>query len=229
MKAPHEILIVDDDALVRNSLKKFLEGEGFSVEIAKCREEALAKVKVHRPDLVLLDLYLPQLVGHLVCQELRSLDQTLPIIILTSLPDEVSLIKGLRAGANDFVSKSCSPSELLARISASITRSEAMFVAPPNEGSHPTIGAAVIDFARMVIEVDGTQTPITRSEVIVLRALIETSGSYLSAEDIISLLYGPCYIGDDKVVTSLMRRLRQKLGSAGKLIVNRRSCGYKIV
>lgn len=229
MTIPHEILVVDDERFMRQGMRTLLEGEGYVVETAKNCEEAIHKFSARRPNLVLLDVMMPKKNGLVTCTELRNLDAIVPIIFFTAADSEVSLVRGLSCGANDYISKSCSPNELLARISAAIARSEAALASAPNSGMRCVLEDVVIDFARMTIAQGQSLTPITRSEAIVMRALINNKDTYLSTEDIISLLYGPDYVGDDKVVTSLMRRLRRKLGRVGNLIVNRRGIGYKIV
>lgn len=208
-----------------------LEQEGYIVDTAKNCNEALQKFKAHRPDLVLLDVMMPKKNGLVTCVEIRDIDTIVPIIFFTADSSEVSLIRGLGCGANDYIAKSCSPNELLARISAAITRSEARANTSPENERHFTLGDAAIDFVRMTVTLGQSETPITRSEAIVLRALIKNMDTeeYLSTDSIINLLYGPEYVGGDKVVTSLMRRLRMKLGRVGNLITNRRGLGYKII
>ena len=229
MTVPFKILLVDDERTMRYCFQRLLEEEGYLVETAKDGDEALRKFGACKPDLVLLDVMMPKKNGLATCVALRDLDAIVPIIFFTAAPSEITLVRGLGAGANDYIAKDCSPEELLARIGAAIARSEAALMSAPNAGSRRMLGDAVLDFSLMIVEREGQVEPLTRSEAIVLRALTDTANRFLSTDEILELLYGPNHLADDKVVSSLIRRLRTKLGRVGNLIVSRRGLGYKVV
>lgn len=229
MTDAREILIVDDERLMRVAFQQLFEAEGYLVETAKDGDEAVRKFSEHHPSLVLLDVMLPKKNGLAICQELREIDAVVPIIFFTAAPSEVSLVRGLGVGANDYVAKTCPPNELLARVAAAIARNEAVLITSPNESSRRLLGDAVLDFANMTVELKGHIEPLTRSEAIVLRALTDRRNHFFSTNQILELLYGANHLMDDKVVSSLFRRLRLKLGRVGNLIVSRRFFGYKVI
>lgn len=224
-----EILIVDDDVAVRKSYRLLFEGEGYAVRTARNGEEALRLLAERTPNLILLDVMMPKTNGIAVCQEIRRSDPLVPILFFTAMPSDVSLVRGLGCGADDYIDKSRPPEEFLARVNAALRR-----VRRIREGEAGLkvlhLGGAEVDLDRMTVAGAGEGEEIlTKSEVQLLRLLNGSPGRVFSKEEIFAALRGDGYLGDDGALRSLVLRLRRKLGRGGNLIVSERGCGYRLM
>lgn len=223
-----EILIADDDPLARRGYSALFKGEGFLVRIARDGEDAIAKFAEHRPDLVLLDVMMPRMNGIAACVEIRKSDPFVPILFFTAMPSEAGLVRGLGLGADDYIDKSKSPEELLARVSAALRRAAAAESARLSARVLALPGVKV-DFEKMDVLSDGTAAALTKSEALFLRLLASERGRIFSFDEIFAALRGEGYVGDDNAVRCIAKRLKAKLGRAGELVANVRGVGYKLV
>jgi phosphate regulon transcriptional regulator PhoB len=220
------VLIVEDEPDIRDLLVFHLEREGYQVTACRSGAEALRVARAGPPDLVLLDLMLPELDGLEVCRRLRQdpATQGLPIVMLTARGDEVDRVLGLELGADDYVVKPFSPRELVARIRAVLRR------ARPEAGHAPlVVGRIAIDAAAHRVTVDGAVVSLTRKEFDLLRALAEAQGRVLSREYLLDHVWGYSAAGEieSRTVDVHVRRLRQKLGAEGQRIGTVTGVGYR--
>ena len=220
------VLIVEDEPDIRDLLVFHLEREGFQVVTCKSGAEALRLVRSGPPDLILLDLMLPEMDGLEVCRRLRQDPATraMPIVMLTARGDEVDRVLGLELGADDYVVKPFSPRELVARIRAVLRRVR------PDAGTAPlTVGRLAIDPAAHIVTVDGAPVNLTRKEFDLLRALVEARGRVLSREYLLDHVWGYTAAGEieSRTVDVHVRRLRQKLGGEGQRIGTVTGVGYR--
>ena len=221
-----EVLVVEDEPDIRNLIVLHLSREGFRCRTAKSGPEALREARAATPDLVILDLMLPDLDGLEVCRRLRSdaATATIPIIMLTAKADEVDRVVGLEMGADDYVVKPFSPKELIARIRAVLRRAR-----PAAEARVLRAGAVTIDPMRHQVDVAGTAVELTPKEFDLLRALVEAAGRVLSREQLLKRVWGYTRGGDieSRTVDVHVRRLRAKLGDTGRRIATLKGVGYR--
>lgn len=224
---PSRVLIVEDEPDIRGLLAFHLEREGYQVVKSSTGADALRQVRARPPDLVLLDLMLPEMDGLEVCRRLRQDPATapLPIVMLTAKGEEVDRVLGLELGADDYIVKPFSPKEVVARIRAVLRRSRIP------AGSTPiVIGNLVIDVARHVVRVDGAPLVLTPKEFDLLRALAEASGRVLSREFLLDRVWGYTAAREieSRTVDVHVRRLRVKLRDEGRRILTVKGVGYRL-
>jgi DNA-binding response OmpR family regulator len=225
MPVAAEVLVVEDEPDIRNLIAFHLARDGFRCRTASTGPEALWAVRSHPPDLVVLDLMLPEMTGLEVCRRLRQERETaaLPIIMLTARTDEVDRVLGLELGADDYVAKPFSPKELLARVRAVLRRARAPEVARPLVS-----GPIAIDPARHVATLAGRPLALTPKEFDLLQALLGSAGRVLSREHLLNRVWG--YARADEIESRTIdvhvRRLRVKLGGEGRRIATVKSIGY---
>lgn len=202
------ILIVDDEAIVREVVAQYLTQDGFAVETAADGAEALARFASSRPDLVLLDLMLPGIDGLEVCRRIRA-QSNVPVIMVTAKSDEIDTIIGLGVGADDYIGKPFSPRELVARIKAVLRRASA----PPqlSEGDPLRFGTIVIRPDRRQVEISGQNVDLTAREFDLLEFLARHPGQVFSRDDLLDKVWDWSYASDGGTVTVHIRRLRQKV------------------
>jgi phosphate regulon transcriptional regulator PhoB len=221
-----EVLIVEDEPDIRRLITFHLSREGFRCRAASTGAEALREVTSALPDLVVLDLMLPEVDGLEVCRRLRSdpASAGVPIIMLTARADEVDRVVGLEIGADDYVVKPFSPKELVARVRAVLRRTRP---APSTRVS--TGGAITLDPARHLVTRAGEPVTLTPKEFDLLRALLDASGRVLSREHLLNTVWG--YARADEIesrtVDVHIRRLRAKLGVEGRRITTLKGVGYR--
>jgi phosphate regulon transcriptional regulator PhoB len=221
------VLVVEDEPDIRDLLVFHLERGGYQVRSVPTGAEALRDVKAAPPDLVLLDLMLPELDGLEVCRRLRQDPATavLPIVMLTAKGDEVDRVVGLEMGADDYIVKPFSPQEVLARVRAVLRRAR-----PGPSGAPLRVGALVVDTATHSVTVEGTTLALTPKEFDLLRALVEARGRVLSREFLLDRVWGYAAAGEieSRTVDVHVRRLRAKLGEEGRRILTVKSVGYRL-
>jgi two-component system phosphate regulon response regulator PhoB len=221
------ILIVEDEASLITLLRYNLEKEGFEVGEAVDGEEALFMLRERRPDLVVLDWMLPSLSGIEVCRRIRRAPElkNLPIIMLTARGEETDRIRGLDSGADDYIVKPFSPSELIARIRAVLRR------------LRPALSEEVIvyrdvkmDLAAHKVTRDGQPIHLGPTEFRLLRHLVEHPGRVFSREQLLDAVWGQDVYLESRTVDVHVRRLRQALNDGGRadLIRTVRSAGYSL-
>jgi DNA-binding response OmpR family regulator len=225
---PKRILVVEDDATIRDTLTFNLKKEGYAVTVAEDGAAALTQARSTKPDLVLLDLMLPELNGLEVCRILRQ-ESNVPIIMLTAKESEVDKVVGLQLGADDYITKPFSLRELFARMTAVLRRSEQREVQPEMEEDR--IGRLRVDRAGHRALIDDAELKLTPKEWELLAYLVHRPGRVFTREVLLEQVWGYNYLGDRKTVDVHIRWLREKLGRFGKLgfeIVTVRGAGYRL-
>jgi len=225
--ASKKILIVEDEQDILQLVKLYVEKEGFRTVSAKTGTEALHLVEQEKPDLVVLDLMLPEIDGLEVCKRLRSSPETarLPIIMLTAKAEESDTVVGLELGADDYVTKPFSPKTLVARIKALFRRLDRK---PDDSPAQYRYGDLVMDLARHEVTVKKTEVPLTAKEFGLLEHLLRNPGRVLTRDILLNTVWGYDYYGTTRTVDVHIRRLKQKLPSLNEAIISVKSLGYKL-
>jgi DNA-binding response OmpR family regulator len=225
----HSLLFIEDDDAIRLALTLALEDEGYEVREAADGRSGLAAFAEREPDLVLLDLRLPDVSGFEVCRALRS-SSIVPIIIVTAQTDTYDLVAGLEAGADDYVTKPVVPKELAARIRAALRRvqlRELPAITPPSR-----FGDVELRRAQGVVLKGGVELSLTKTEFRLLCEFADHAGMVLSRDQLLERVWGYEYLGDSRLVDAHVRRLRVKIEDQPddpKLIVTARGIGYRLV
>lgn len=204
------VLIVDDEASIREVLGQYLAVEGFSVLLAADGIEALHLARVSPPDLVILDLMLPGIDGLEVCRRLRA-ESAVPVLMLTARGDEADRIEGFRAGTDDYVTKPFSPHEVVLRVQAIMRRVEATSVPAMVLDGAVRVGSLVIQPKLRQAERDGEALDLTAKEFDLLHFLAMHPRQVFSRQQLLDAVWHFDYYGDDSTVTVHMRRLREKV------------------
>jgi DNA-binding response OmpR family regulator len=226
-----KILIVDDEPAVTDLLAYNLRKANYDVLTATNGREALTVARQSNPDLILLDLMLPEIDGLDVCRELRKTSDV-PIIMITARGEEIDRVVGLELGADDYVSKPFSVRELLARIKAVLRRA-----AQPEQkavGAEHTLrgkGDLRLELESHLVKVAETDLPLTRLEFDLLQLLLSNAGRVLTRERLLEQAWGYDFVGDTRAVDSAIKRLRAKLRAANPeadAIEAVRGVGYRL-
>ncbi|MFN8192090.1 MAG: response regulator transcription factor [Nocardioidaceae bacterium] len=220
------VLLVEDDARVRRVLKLALDDEGYRVSEAATAEEGLRLVETMQPDVVLLDLMLPDLDGFAVCRTIRR-SSDVPVIMVTARTDSHDVVAGLEAGADDYVTKPLVAKELSARIRALLRRSDAL---PGNGPTSVVAGELEIGLETRVVTCAGRVVDLTRTEFRLLAELARTEG-VVSREELLEAVWGYGYFGDSRIVDVHVRRLRLKVErdpASPQRVVTVRGLGYRL-
>jgi len=219
------ILIIEDEDAIVTLLRYNLEREGFQVAVARDGEEGLAALAEHRPDLAVIDWMLPYISGLELCRQIRRRPEThnLPIIMLTARGEEADRVRGLDAGADDYVSKPFSTNEFVARVRSVLRR------------SHPAFGQETIAFGDIVMDLGshrvhrgGSNIHLGPTEFRLLRHLMENPGRVFSREQLLDAVWGRDVFVGPRTVDTHIRRLRRALAAGGRNdpIRTVRSAGY---
>jgi len=224
------ILVVDDEKPIADILQFNLQREGYEVICAYDGVEALQKVEELVPDLILLDIMLPQKDGMEVCREVRK-KYDMPIIMLTAKDSEIDKVLGLELGADDYVTKPFSTRELLARVKANLRRHQPATGAQDeaNDTSEIVIGSLVIRPDAYIVLKRGEAIELTHREFELLHYLAKHIGQVMTREHLLQTVWGYDYYGDVRTVDVTVRRLREKIEdnpSHPAWIVTRRGVGY---
>ena len=223
--AKENILIVDDEEDVLELVRYNLDKNGYSVETATTGEQALAKARAKLPDLVILDLMLPNIDGLEVCKKLKgdSKTQNIPIIMLSAKGEEADIVTGLELGADDYVTKPFSPKILVARVRRILHRVTARDL----EKAAVKIHELTIDPARRQVLIKDKPVDLTFTEFNILYALAKRPGLVFTRYQIVDALHGDDYLVTDRAVDVQIVGLRKKLGSCSKYIETVRGVGYR--
>jgi len=224
---PPRILVVEDDQDIAELVARYLDKAGYATEILSSGRDALAAVRAHPPDLLVLDLMLPQMDGLEICRALRGHEETagVPIIMLTAKGEESDRIVGLEVGADDYLAKPFSPNELVARVRALLRR--AARGAPP-PGSTMSYGPIVVDQSRHIVSLHGQEVTLTAKEFLLLEYLLQHRGRVLSRDLLLTDVWGYRYTGGTRTVDVHVRRLREKLPILADGLVTVKQFGYKL-
>lgn len=216
------ILIIEDERSIQNVIKAFLEDAGYTVILAGDGLEGVEQFRLHKPDLVLLDLMLPKIDGFAVCEILRK-ESRVPIIMLTALDDDDSQLKGFDALADDYITKPFSMPVVMKRIEAVLRRAEQGPAASSSVIRHKEI---TLDTDSLTVLVGALSVSLTAREFDILKLLLENQGRVVSREKLLDSIWGYGYIGDEKIVNTHIKNIRKKLGV--DYIETIRGAGYKI-
>lgn len=222
------ILLVDDEARLRDSIRMNLELEGFQVYEASSGLEALDKLRRHLPNLVVLDVMMPELDGFETLREIRKVS-TVPVIMLTVRADDRDVVRGLELGADDYLAKPFSQTVLVARIKAVLRRAEQADQMPRAIRVDDRLE---IDFDRRLVTVAGAPVQLRPTEFRLLYHLATNPGVVLSHETLLSRVWGPEYRDASHYVRLYINYLRQKLEpdpASPRYILTERGVGYKFV
>jgi len=225
-----KVLVVEDEADIRELLRYNLAQEGFTVEEARDGAEALDRIGRRAPDLLVLDLMLPQMLGLEICRRMRSNPETakLPILVVTAKSAEVDRILGLEMGADDYVVKPFSPREVVARVKALLRRAN-----PAREETGPGVydrGRLKIDFGTYEVFVEGDRKELALREFELLRFFVQHPMRVYSREQLLDLVWGRDTFVEPRTVDVHVRRLRQQVerdDANPELILTVRSVGYR--
>ena len=224
----NRILVVDDDPHIREVVQFALDKEGFDTLEAGDGAQALERFAADRPDLIVLDITMPELDGTEVCRRIRQTSRT-PIIFLSSRDDEIDRVLGLELGGDDYITKPFSPRELVARVKAVLRRLEDA-KAPRDEGT------AIMQHGRLSLNLDDftgswedTQIVLTLTEFGIIRTLMQRPGKVYSCDDLMSSAYELSRIVSDRTIDSHVRRVRKKFADIGADPVETvHGIGYKL-
>jgi two-component system alkaline phosphatase synthesis response regulator PhoP len=219
------ILVVDDEPKVARLARDYLEKNGFLVITAADGQSALTIARREKPDLVILDLMLPQIDGREVCRILRR-ESDIPIIMLTALSEEIDQVTGLEIGADDYITKPFSPRAMIARVRALLRRTRGDIKAP----SLIRAGGLEIDLDKHSITFNGSPIKLTPNEFKLLQILASRPGQTLTREQLLDDLHGAAS-GMDRSVDSHIKNLRKKIESAsGKAMIETvYGIGYRFI
>jgi DNA-binding response OmpR family regulator len=227
--AMESLLFIEDDDGIRLALSMALEDEGYSVREAANGSEGLVAFGQQQPDLVLLDLRLPDMSGFDVCRAMRA-TSIVPIIIITAQTDTHDMVAGLEAGADDYVTKPVVPKELAARIRALLRRVHLHGLATTPSASR--FGDIEVRREQGIVLKGGAEVNLTKTEFLLMCEFADHAGAVLSRDQLLERVWGYEYLGDSRLVDAHVRRLRLKIEDHPddpKLIVTARGVGYRLM
>jgi DNA-binding response OmpR family regulator len=219
------VLIVEDDASIREATALGLSRAGLRVTTATDGRDGLAAWRKHEFDAIVLDVMLPGLDGYDVCRQIRK-SSSLPILMLTARTDTIDVVVGLEAGADDYLKKPSDMPELVARVRALLRRATA-----PIEETRISVGGLDIDPERFVVRKDGHEVPVTATEFRLLLELARRPGRVFTREILLERVWSYSHLGDSRLVDVAVQRLRAKVEddpAHPQLIRTVRGAGYKL-
>ena len=219
------ILVVEDNADLATGLRNNLEIEGYDVAVAHDGVEGLSAFSATTPDLVVLDLMLPSMDGHRVLREIRRTGSSVPVLVLTARSEEADKVRGLRLGADDYVTKPFGVLELLARVEALLRRSK------PALSRAYRFGSVEVDSDRRTVTRDGQPVALTPMELDLLLALLRRKGAVASRLELLQEVWGHSAAVLTRTVDTHVAELRRKLErepAAPEFILTARKAGYRI-
>ncbi len=221
----YKILIVDDEAKIREVLAEYAEFEGFASDQAADGMEAVNKCKTEDYDIILMDIMMPKLDGYSAVKEIRKM-KDIPVIMLSARGEEYDKLFGFEIGADDYVVKPFSPKEVMARVNAVLKRNTQSKSAKQNNTTMKFEGLEIDMLGRNVF-VDGVKAELTPKEYELLFYMVNNKDIALSREKLLSDVWGYDFYGDDRTVDTHIKMLRSNLKEYRKFIVTLRGMGYK--
>ena len=206
-----KILVVEDERNIASFVAMYLKNARYQVDIARDGAEALQKADSLKPDLVVLDLMLPDIDGLEVCRQIRSTSDV-PILMLTARDDDVDKIVGLEVGADDYLTKPFNPRELVARVKSILRRSSQTARSSRPQEAAMEHGHLRIDAGRREVTVSGRQVQLAPKEFDLLWELLDHRGLVLTRDQLLERVWGYTFAGDTRTVDVHVRQLRRKLG-----------------
>jgi len=222
------VLIVEDDRDIADLVAHYLGKAGFATELLSSGREALKTISENPPDLLILDLMLPQMDGLEICRAVRASEKTamVPIIMLTARGEESDRIVGLELGADDYIAKPFSPNELVARARALLRRTQRGAASGTPSMKY---GSIVVDPETHIVSANGNGITLTAKEFLLLAYLLRHRGRVLSRDVLLTDVWGYRYTGGTRTVDVHVRRLREKLPLLVDALVTVKQFGYKLL
>jgi len=221
------ILVVDDEADIRELLRYNLEMEGFAVDLVSDGEQALESLKRGRADLLLLDLMMPGLPGLELCKQLKKTAdlESIPIIMISAKSSETDVIVGLELGADDYITKPFSPKEVVARVKAIFRRTDER--RGPDNHKELKYEDLMIDVPRHEVRVEGKEVKLTTTEFKILQCLMSRLGQVFTRDELIDFALGKDISVVDRTIDVHITNLRKKIAKYGPYIESIRAVGYR--
>jgi DNA-binding response OmpR family regulator len=219
-----KILVVDDEPNIIELAKLYLERDGYQVEGVGTGQDALSRLNSFNPDLIVLDLMLPDIDGFEVCRQIRA-KSDVPILMLTARKEDIYKIVGLEMGADDYSTKPFNPRELVARVKAILRR----YMGDFKRGDTIEAGDLRIDLARHEVTVGGEPIKLRTKEYELLSTLAQNPGIVLSREKLLELVWGYDYFGETRTVDVHVNHLREKMAASNAQIETVRGTGYRLI
>ena len=213
------ILIVDDEALIRNVIKEYLLNEGYKVLEAKDGFDALRVISDNKVDLIVLDIMMPKMDGFTCLSEIRK-SKNIPVIMLSARKEETDKLSSFDLGVDDYVTKPFSPKELVARVKAHLKRTT-------SNNENYTYKNLIVDYKGRKVTINDKEVNLTPKEYELLTYFIKNKGIALSREQLLNNVWDYDYYGDDRTVDTHIKMLRKSLGDYRNLIKTIREVGYK--
>ena len=219
------IYIVEDDKNIREIETFALRNSGYQIKDFECAAEFYAKMKEKLPNLILLDVMLPDEDGLNIVKNIRNNPESrkIPVIMVTAKTTEIDKVKGLDMGADDYITKPFGVMELISRVKALLRRCEGT-----EDEKNYTVGNLLLDVEKRSVSVDGEVVELTFKEYELLRLLLQNTGIVTSRDTIMERVWGTDFEGESRTLDMHIKTLRQKLGSAGTMIKTIRNVGYII-
>ena len=218
-----KILIVDDEHRERDLIKKYAKFEGYEVCEASNGLKALEICKTSDPDIIIMDVMMPELDGFSACREIRKFSNV-PIIMLSARGEEYDKVHGFESGVDDYVVKPFSPKELMMRIGAILKRGGISLPEAKEVYQHEGL---TVDFTGRLVIVDGKHVDMSPREYDLLFFLVKNRGIALSREKLINEVWGYDFLGDDRTIDTHIKQLRKILGPYSRCISTLRGVGYR--
>ncbi|MBJ9976605.1 response regulator [Pseudomonas sp. S75] len=228
MSQPATLLVIDDEPQIRKFLRISLTSQGYKVLEAGTGGEGLAQAALNRPDLVVLDLGLPDIDGQQVLRELREWSEV-PVMVLSVRASELQKVDALDGGANDYVTKPFGIQEFLARVRALLRHKPQ---ADSVQAASARFGALLVDFAYRKVSLDGVEVALTRKEYALLAQLAAHPGRVITQQQLLKDIWGPTHVQDTHYLRIVVGHLRQKLGddpTAPRYLITEAGVGYRLV
>lgn len=219
------LLIVEDDKKIAEALKDYFIKENFNVSILNTGEKVVRDVKTSMPDLILLDIMLPDKDGIAICREIRSFSDV-PIIFVTAKVKDIDRLLGLELGADDYICKPFLPQEVVARVKAVIRRTR-----PDRERNRLVVGAVCMDDENHEVTVEGTNVDLTPIEYNLLKIMMSAPDKVFTRSDLLSTIHGYGYYCYERTIDNHIKNLRKKINSYlqdQEIIQTVYGVGYKI-
>ncbi len=219
----YKILVVDDEANIREVIKEYAEFEGHEVDEACDGMQAVDMVRERDYDIIIMDVMMPRLDGYSACKEIRKLKQ-IPVLMLSARGEEYDKLFGFEIGIDDYVVKPFSPKEVMARINAIVKRNSTAAAVPAETEKFEGLD---INFTSRDVFIDGEKANLTPKEYDLLFYLVRNKNIALSRNKLLEDVWGYDFYGDDRTIDTHIKMLRNNLGPYRKFIVTLRGLGYK--
>lgn len=217
-----KILIVDDEAKIREVIKEYIEFSGYESDEAEDGKEAVEKCRDNNYDLIIMDIMMPKVDGITAIKEIKKFSDT-PILVLSARTEEYDRLFGFEVGADDYVAKPFSPSEVVARIKAILSR-----INKQDKRDRFTYENLVIDFTGRTVSVNGERKSLTPKEYDLLFYLCKRSGIAITRTELLENIWGDNFCGDERTVDTHIKMLRNNLGEYRNLVSTVRGIGYRV-